>query len=299
MPIPGGLEPPRLIRLLRPCGTRHAVSLFHSDCPSRPPRQKSSRPLLRSHHDDRRFQHTRSRVDSSIPIVCPLCAEGPGCTLGLLARRSLRVSHIEIKVRVFPRRHRSILPFEQLACRPVATFITLPGRGVPNPAPCPDSPTSPPSPTFLISTEMVAPAGLEPARVQPHRAAPSCRRTPTLTERNGTIQPPATCVPRSSGSFRGEKCHISQRPRSTDAVLDRPKTYISRPDTRLPPFRDSDLLRTALLLRTDAQGIASKAAQVFRFPSRGAVQGRHQGIAPDKKKDKGYERDLRKRCAWP
>ena len=65
---------------------------------------------------------------------------------------------------------------------------------------------------------MVAPAGLEPARIRPHRAAPSCRRTPTLTERNGTTQPPATCVPRHR-VHSAERNAISQRPRSTDAVL--------------------------------------------------------------------------------
>lgn len=101
--------------------------------------------------------------------------------------------------------------------------ITLIDGAVPNSVHSPDSPTSPPLrstiiSTTVISTEMVAPAGLEPARIRPHRAAPSCRRTPTLTERNGTTQPPATCVPHHR-LHSAERNAISQRLRPTDAVL--------------------------------------------------------------------------------
>lgn len=138
-------------------------------------------------------------------------------------------------MRVFPRRHRSIPPLEGFACRPVPLYHPA-GRGVPNPASRPDSPTSlllQPSPTFLASTEMVAPAGLEPARIRPHRAAPSCRHTPNLTERNGTSH--------------GRLCPAARTHISTARLPD--LRYLSRPDTRLPPFGDSDLLRTALLLR--------------------------------------------------
>lgn len=38
----------------------------------------------------------------------------------------------------------------------------------------------------LRSPKMVVPAGLEPACIRPHRAAPSCRHTPIRTGRNGT-----------------------------------------------------------------------------------------------------------------
>lgn len=159
-----------------------------------------------------------------------------------------------------------------------------------------DPPSSPPSsPTFLASTEMVAPAGLEPARIRPHRAAPSCRRTPTLTERNGTTQPPATCVP-PHRVHSAERNAIGQRPRSTDAVL------TGRRPTSPALTRDSHPLGTRICCarlcpfgRT-LNPLPKKQGKSSVFLHGALCGARHQGVAPDKKKDKGYERDLRKRC---
>lgn len=85
----------------------------------------------------------------------------------------------------------------------------------------------------LCPTEMVAPAGLEPARDRPHKEAPSRLHTPSLTERNGTIQPPATGVPH-------HRLHRGAKSRAKSPLhlcsTDRPNAYISRPASRRLPF---------------------------------------------------------------
>jgi hypothetical protein len=101
-------------------------------------------------------------------------------------------------VRVFPRRHRSI-PLLRLACRPVSGKARVfprrhrsIRRSVARHLAC--RPVSE-STTYAHPTKLVAPAGLEPARDRPHKEAPSRLRTPSLTERNGTIQLPAVRFP--------------------------------------------------------------------------------------------------------
>ena len=191
-----------------------------------------------------------------------------------------------------PSRHSRGLPVVLSRC------ITLIDGAVPNSVFSPDSPTSSISPSLrfssIASTEMVAPAGLEPARIRPHRAAPSCRRTPTLTERNGTTQPPAACVP-PHRVHSAERNAVGQRPRSTDAVL------TGRRPTSPALTRDSHPLGTRICCarlcpfgRT-LNPLPKKQGKSSVFLHGALCGARHQGVAPDKKKDKGYERDLRKR----
>ena len=200
MPIPGGLEPPsadqapatmRYTARRLPFPLRLSISSTSPEIFEAPPR---------SHRDDRCFQHTRSRVDSA--HTGRLSAVRGGAKVHarfIIETERARVSHhsacLSTPSQVHPSKR------SETSCLSSCRNLHHPTDGaIPNPVFSPDSPT------VILSTEMVAPAGLEPARIRPHRAAPSCRRTPTLTERNGTTQPPATCVPHSSGSFRGEKC---------------------------------------------------------------------------------------------
>lgn len=173
----GTRTPRRLIRLPRPCGTRHAISLFHSDCPSRPPRQSLHAPTFSSDlgapvlpvHPGRPrltpFTGSDFRGVSSSPHQARL-------RFRFGRRKPRSVSSAKLKMRVFPRRHRSIPPLEGFACRPVPLYHPTDGAfrtpslsRLTNILHLSDSPTSPPSsPTFLASTEMVPRAGLEPAR---------------------------------------------------------------------------------------------------------------------------------------
>lgn len=149
-----------------------------------------------------------------------------------------------------PSRHSRGLPVVLSRC------ITLIDGAVPNSVHSPDSPTSSISPILLHRLHRNGrPGG---ARTRTHPATSGSTVVPTYSDSHGAERyNSATCHLRStsSGSFRGEKCRWPKTPLHRCST-DRPKTYISRPDTRLPPFGDPDLLRTALSLRTDAQGFA-------------------------------------------
>lgn len=214
MPIPGGLEPPsadqapatvRYTARRLPFPLRLSISSTSPEIFEAPPR---------SHRDDRCFQHTRSRVDSKHTDRLPLCAEGPRCTLGLLSRRSVRVSHIEIKTRVFPRRHRSIPPLEGFACRPVPLYHPTDGAfRTPSIVP---TRQHPPSLRLANISTVISnlphlhrngrPGG---ARTRTHPATSGSTVVPTYSDSHGAERyNSATCRLRStsSGSFRGEKC---------------------------------------------------------------------------------------------
>ena len=164
-----------------------------------PSAQSPRRPVFSAYKEPRRLKYT-GRL--------PLCAEGSRCTLGLLSRRSVRGSHII--VRVFPRRHRSIPPLEGFACRPVPLYHPT-GRGVPNPASCPDSPTSSISPTRQHLHHHLHRNGRPGGdRTRTHPATSGSTVVPTYSDSHGAERyNSATCHLRStpSGSFRGEKCH--------------------------------------------------------------------------------------------
>lgn len=186
--------------------------------------------------------------------------------------QSVSASPRKPKMRVFPRRHRSI---------PSGLPVVLS------------------STTYASSVNLIAPAGLEPARGRLHREAPSRLHAPNRTERNGTTRPPAVRFPHH-GPHGGAKLQ-EKVSANAHAVLAGPNAYISRPASRRHPL--GVRICCARLLPSSGGSTFHGYLTVrmsIRLASRGVYHGAppaQRGGAPDRKKDKGEERRLRKRDA--
>ena len=301
MPIPGGLEPPsadqapatmRYTARRLPFPLRLSISSTSPEIFEAPPR---------SHRDDRCFQHTRSRVDSA--HTGRLSAVRGGAKVHarfIIETERARVSHhsacLSTPSQVHPSKR------SETSCLSSCPAVSPYGAGRSEPRllsrlanilHLSDSPTSPPSSPPKWSPRR----GSNPhasGHIGQHRRADVLRLS-----RSGTVQlshlPPAFHIHRVHSAERNA---YSQRPRSTDAVL------TGRRPTSPALTRDSHPLGTRICCarlcpfgRT-LNPLPKKQGKSSVFLHGALCGARHQGVAPDRKKDKGYERDLRKRCAW-